>query len=123
MAQKKPRWPTLEEQFADSKVVRGQALEQLIRDNQDFEMLRPDEANDSRGLPPWLRIYWRKLNPEADYSGPSGGYPCTLDDLFEWMLDHQDLRLPEADVQDPNDPRRPAPSYPKHGEQGGPYGR
>ncbi len=72
-------------------------------------MLRPEEAHDQLGLPPWLRVYWRKLHPDADYSGPSGGYPLSLADLYEWMVDHQDLRPPTPDVVDPADPRRPVP--------------
>jgi hypothetical protein len=41
-----PHWPTLEEQLKVSKVIPGSALEKLIRANQDFEMLRPEEAYD-----------------------------------------------------------------------------
>jgi hypothetical protein len=98
-------WPALEEQLATSRVVRGSALEGLIRDNQDFHMLRPEEAHDQLRVPVWLRVYWRKLHPDADYSAPSGGYPLTLVDLHEWMMQHQDLLPPAADVEDPNDPR------------------
>src|SRR6516164_6567553 len=86
-----PRWPTLERQLADAKVIHGSPLEALIRENQDFSMLRPAEANDRLGLPPWLRVYWRKKHPDANYSGPSGGYPLVLKDYYEWMKEHQDL--------------------------------
>jgi hypothetical protein len=61
-------WPSVEEQLAAAKVARGSALEKLIRDNQDFHMLRPEEANDKIGLPLWLRVYWRKQHPELVYS-------------------------------------------------------
>jgi hypothetical protein len=84
-------WPTLERQLADAKVIHGSALEALIRANQDFSMLRPEEASDRLGLPPWIRVYWRKKHPDANYSGPSGGYPLVLKDYYEWMKDHQDL--------------------------------
>jgi len=70
MPEYKPKWPSLEEQLAASRVARGSALEQLIRDNQDFEILRPEEARDKLRLPPWLRVYWRKLHPDAKYTGP-----------------------------------------------------
>ena len=63
-ASQQPRWPSIEEQLAASRVPRGSALEHLIRDNQHFEMLE-DEPADLFGLPPWLRAYWRKLHPEA----------------------------------------------------------
>jgi hypothetical protein len=85
------KWPSLEEQLAESKVIHGSALERLIRENQDFTILRPEEAHDQLGLPPWLRVYWRKLHPDADYSGPGGGYPLVLHKLYEWMIEHQDL--------------------------------
>jgi hypothetical protein len=87
------RWPTLDEQFASSKVIRGSALEQLIRSNQDFSMLRPEEAHDKLGLPLWLRVYWRKKHPDGVYAGPSGGYPLLLREYHEWMVGHQDLSV------------------------------
>jgi hypothetical protein len=93
-----PNWPTVEEQIAAAKVVDGSALERLIRYNQEFEMLRPDEVNDKVRLPPWIRIYWRKQHPEGKYIGPSGGYPLVLNQLHDWMITHQDL--PGYDVPD-----------------------
>jgi len=103
-------WPSIEEQLAASKVIQGSELEKLIRNNQEFHMLRPEEAHDKLELPLWLRIYWRKLHPNANYSGPSGGYPLLLEELHKWMLEHQDLQTPPADVVDPADPR-PLVSY------------
>jgi hypothetical protein len=97
------RWPTLERQLADAKVIHGSALEALIRDNQDFSMLRPEEAHDRLGLPPWIRVYWRKKHPDGNYVGPSGGYPLVLKDYYEWMKEHQDLPTqagPEARSSD-----------------------
>jgi hypothetical protein len=119
MPESKPRWPSLEEQLTASRVAKGSALEQLIRDNQDFEMLRPEEAHDKLKLPLWLRVYWRKLHPRAQYTGSSGGYPLSLSDLYEWMVEHQDLNPPKPDVVDPADPRRAKPAAPKGGKQGG----
>jgi hypothetical protein len=86
-------WPSLEEQLVSAKVVHGSALERLIRDNQDFALLRPDEAQDKLGLPPWLRVYWRKAHPEGRYAAddPSGGYPRVLKRTYAWMVSHQDL--------------------------------
>jgi hypothetical protein len=90
---KNPGWPSLEEQLSAAKVVRGSALEQLIRENQDFRLLRPEEAGDKLGLPPWLRVYWRKHHPKGVYSAddPTGGYPRVLKNLYGWMVLHQDL--------------------------------
>lgn len=88
-----PHWPSLEEQLKAANVKPGSALEQLIKDNQDFDMLFPSEANDKLRLPPWLRVYWRKHHPEDKYlqTDPTGGYPLALRDLFNWMVRNQDL--------------------------------
>jgi len=85
-------WPSVEEQIAEDNVPRGSALEQLIRDNQDFEMLRPEEFHDDLEFPLWLRVYWRKLHPGSRHAAgdPSGGYPMALDKILNWMLAHPD---------------------------------
>src|SRR5262249_4107682 len=77
----------------------GSALEALIFDNQDFKLLRAEEANDKIPVPLWLRVYWRKGHPEVRYSAadPTGGYPHVLKEVYEWMLTHQDLRPNSAD--------------------------
>ena len=87
-------WPTLQQQLNDSKVQAGSALEQLIRAHQDFSLLRLDEMNDKRGLPPWLRVWWRKAHPELKYTAddPTGGYPLVLKEILEWMMTHQNLQ-------------------------------
>lgn len=88
-----PAWPSLDQQLADANVVEGSVLERLIRDNQDFDLLHPHEANDAIGIPPWLRVHWRKAHPEGQYSpeDPTGGYPRVLRRTHSWMLAHQDL--------------------------------
>ena len=91
-------WPSLQHQLSQDyfgrKIQSGSALEKLVRDNQDFSMLRDDEKSDNRGSPPWLRVWWRKQHPEAEYSAsdPTGGYPLALHEILEWMLTHQDLK-------------------------------
>jgi hypothetical protein len=92
------RWPTVDEQLSAARVTPGSALEGLIRNNQDLEMLRPEEAADKVQLPPWIRIAWRKRHPEGEYTGPSGGYPLVLARIHEWMLTHHDL----PGYEDPN---------------------
>ena len=84
-----PRWPSLEEQLSALKVKRGSALEQVIKDNQDFGLLRPEEAHDNLGFPLWLRVYARKTHPEIDF-GPNVGYPLILKEVLGYMLRHQD---------------------------------
>ncbi len=109
-AQGPGRFPTLNEQltkeYDELRIQSGSALEQLIRDNQDFGMLRAEEATDKRGLPPWIRVWWRKQHPEGEYPGddPTGGYPLVLKEILEWMINHQDLRVGPGKDKDPNVP-------------------
>ena len=92
-------WPSIEEQLAQAQSepiarLAGTALERFIRENQDFELLSPEERpNDKIGLPLWVRVAWRKAHPELEYRAgdPTGGYPLALDALYEWMLAHPDL--------------------------------
>lgn len=88
-----PQWPTVEAQLDAAKVTRGSALEQLIRNNQDFHLLHPREAHDDAGLPLWLRVYWRKSHPELEHpaENPGAGYPDVLYNIHAWMLAHHDL--------------------------------
>ncbi|MEO7311796.1 MAG: hypothetical protein ABIX01_15435 [Chitinophagaceae bacterium] len=89
-----PRFPSLPVQLSAAEARPGTALDSLIRANQDFGVLRIDEANELRGLPPWLRVFWRKAHPEGKYAAedPSGGYPLVLKEVLEWMSTHQDLK-------------------------------
>ena len=89
--QNSPRWPNILEQL---KGVRpGSPLEQLIRGNQDVNLLHPNELNDGARIPIWLRIIWKKAHPELKYEpdDPLGGYPLVLREVVEWMMSHQNL--------------------------------
>ena len=99
----RPAWPTLEAQMKRDHVRAGSALEALIRDNQDFHLLRPEEVQDKVPVPAWLRVVWRKAHPELVYSAddPTGGYPHVLKEVHEWMVRHQDLNAvldPDPDL-------------------------
>jgi hypothetical protein len=106
-----PSWPTLGQQLRADAVVSHSALEGLIAANQDFSVLRPEEAKDHIRVPLWLRVLWRHAHPEMVYSAsdPTGGYPLVLKEVHEWMVSHQDLRpgpptkdvLPELDEDAP----------------------
>ena len=87
-------WPTLHQQLELDHVIPGSALEKLIAENQEFGMLRADEATDARRIPLWLRVLWRKNHPTDHYSpaDPTGGYPLVIHEIYEWMLSHQDLQ-------------------------------
>jgi hypothetical protein len=107
-----PSWPTLNQQLRADAVLPHSALEGLIAANQDFSVLRPEEAKDQIRVPLWLRVLWRHAHPEMTYSAadPTGGYPLVLKEVHEWMVTHQDLRpgaptkdvLPELDEDAPN---------------------
>jgi hypothetical protein len=96
-----PSPPTLQRQLDADRVVVGSALQGLIAANQDFQLLRPEEARDKIPVPLWLRVLWRKAHPEGHYSGddPTGGYPLALREIHEWLRTHQDLLpgLPRAE--------------------------
>jgi hypothetical protein len=87
-------WPSLEAQLARDHVPAGSALEKLIASNQDFQLLRPEEAADKIAVPLWLRVLWRKRHPEGNYTAAdgTGGYPLVLHETHEWMVHHPDLQ-------------------------------
>ena len=95
-----PAWPSMDKQLAKDKVEPGSPLEHFIRANQDFHMLRAEEASDKIPVPAWLRVAWRKAHPEGVYTGddPTGGYPHVLKEMHEWMVKHQDLVPTMADI-------------------------
>jgi hypothetical protein len=59
------QWASLEEQLSALGIRYGSALEQVVKDNQDFSLPRPEEANDDLGFPLWPRVHV----PKADYAG------------------------------------------------------
>jgi hypothetical protein len=92
-------WPQLASQLKG--VQPGSAYEALIRDNQQFDLLRADEfTSNRRDLPPWIKVMWRKAHPEGTYSAEdqSGGYPLVLKEVVEWMQHHQDLQRGAPDL-------------------------
>ena len=91
-----PIWPAVENQLVRDHVQPGTALEKLVRANQDFSILRAEEANDKLLIPLWLRVQWRKNHPEGNFAGddPTGGYPLVLREVAEWMVSHQNLQAP-----------------------------
>lgn len=101
MAQNKSNWPSIKEQLTAAKAPLGSALENLIKNNQDFQLLAPEEAHDDAGLPLWLRVHWRKAHPDVPHpkDNPGGGYPDVLYTIHNWMLSHPDL--PWGSASDP----------------------
>jgi len=87
-------WPSLQRQLAQDRVPAGSPLAKLIAGNQDFQLLRPEEAYDKLAVPAWLRVLWRKEHPDMQYApgDGSGGYPLVLKEVYEWMVSHPDLQ-------------------------------
>ncbi len=111
------KWPSLEQQLVAHKIPHDSALAQLVRDNQDFDMLRPEEANDDIDIPLWLRVYWRKLHPGSRHApgDPTGGYPMAIDKILFGMLSHPDN--PSGEVK-----QQPSPATGADGD-GGKHGQ
>jgi len=103
-------WPSVEKQLARARAPQGSALEQLILENQDFDMLRPEEANDDLEAPLWLRVYWRKLHPGSRHApgDPSGGYPLAMDKMLHSMMANPDN--PTAGAKSTEKPATPSPN-------------
>jgi hypothetical protein len=87
-------WPSLKSQLEKDRVPAGSPLAKLIAGNQDFQILRAEEARDKIAVPLWLRVLWRKDHPNMAYvpGDGSGGYPLVLKEVYEWMRSHPNLR-------------------------------
>ena len=91
MAEKKAA--TVAAQIRDARAPKGSNLENLIRENQDMEMLSPDEIDDEYPLPIWLRVFWRKQHPEIEMpeKNPGAAYPEVLSQLHKRMIANPEL--------------------------------
>lgn len=95
----KLNWPTLDVQMREAGVRPGTKLEALVKRNQDFSLLRPEELHDRLRIPLWLRVHFRKNHPDLVFipGDPTGGYPLALRDLYNWMIENQDLPQPAGE--------------------------
>ena len=80
--------PTVAEQVRKTGAPASSALAKLIRDNQDIELLHPDELNDGYPTPLWLRVVWRKQHPEIamPVANTGAAYPETLSQIYRRMV-------------------------------------
>lgn len=87
MASKRKR-PTIRDQIESAKAPKGSALEKLIRANQDFDLLHPDEFEDDYPIPLWLRVAYRKQHPELELpsKNPGAAYPEVLTQIYQRMI-------------------------------------
>ena len=84
----KPKRPTIRAQIESAKAPKGSALEKLIRANQDFELLHPEEFEDDYPIPLWLRVAWRKQHPDVQLpaKNPGAAYPEVLSQAYQRMV-------------------------------------
>ena len=89
---RKPQLPTIKDQLDSAKAPKGSALEKLIRANQDFDVLRPEEVDDDYPVPLWLRVVWRKQHPDVQLpsKNPGAAYPEVLSQLYKRMVANPD---------------------------------
>jgi hypothetical protein len=85
--------PSVDSQIKSAKAPKGSALERLIRENQDFKLLSPEELEGETPLPPWLRVFWRKQHPEISMPDKNAGeaYPEVLSQIYKRMVANPDL--------------------------------
>lgn len=80
--------PTVTDQIRQAGAPSGSRLEAVIRENQNYEILHPDELDDDYSLPLWLRVFWRKHHPEVQMpdKNPGAAYPEVLSQLYRRMV-------------------------------------
>ena len=102
--------PSVAEQIKKTGAPENSALAKLIRENQDFEVLHPEELADSYPLPLWLRVAWRKQHPEIAMpaKNPGAAYPEVLSQILKRMVAFPDK--PWGASGKPAAPGTPAPA-------------
>ena len=85
--------PTVASQIKSAQAPKGSTLERLIRENQNFDLLVPEEMEDDYPNPLWLRVLWRKQHPEIAMSkkNPGAAYPEVLSQIYKRMVANPDL--------------------------------
>ena len=80
--------PTLTNQIKQAGAPKGSVLEKMIRENQDFDLLAPEEMNDKYSTPLWLRVAFRKQHPELQFpsKNPGAAYPEVLSQVYKRMV-------------------------------------
>ena len=101
--------PSVEEQIKQTGAPSGSALAKLIRDNQDFGILHPEELADSYPIPLWLRVLWRKQHPEIPMpaKNPGAAYPEILSQVLKRMVANPDQVWGPAATPTPGTPTPP----------------
>jgi len=89
----KGKTPTVASQIKNARAPKGSALESLVRENQNFDLLAQEEMEDDHPYPLWLRVLWRKLNPDIvmPEENPGAGYPGFLSEIYTRMVINPDI--------------------------------
>ncbi len=107
-------WPSAEDQIAQAGVDPDSELAKLIRNNQDFHLLRPEEA---RHRFPYLRgfgsIGVNSAPKGRTADDPTGGYPRALYEVYDWLLSHPNLQPEPPPLESPPLPVAPEGKGPK----------
>lgn len=85
--------PSLDAQIEEARAPKNSNLERIIKENQDFELLEPEELADRFSYPLWLRVWWRKQHPEVQMppTNPGAAYPEALSGLAKRMKANPEL--------------------------------
>jgi len=108
-----PTRPSAEDEIKRARAPKGSALEKLIRENQDYGLLAPEEFTDNYPLPLWLRVFWRKQHPEIPMpaKNPGAAYPEVLSQIHRRMVANPNLPWgSNATPERPSPPKRRTPS-------------
>jgi hypothetical protein len=84
--------PSVASQVRDARAPKGSVLEKMIRENQQFDMLAPEEVDDDYSPPLWLRVAYRKQHPEITFpeKNPGAVYPEVLSQVYQRMIANPD---------------------------------
>lgn len=75
----------------------GSALAKLVRESRSYvNALAVTPKSFRTEIPDWLRAHYRRNHSEMRLAvrakDPTGGFPLALENLYVWMLHHQDLK-------------------------------
>ena len=85
------------------KIIPGSALAKLIGESKDHPLAKVADVTKLKNgqtirsdIPVWLRAHYMRNHPQvkaaANAKDRTGGFPLALENLYVWMLLHQDLK-------------------------------
>jgi hypothetical protein len=84
----------------EPRIREGTALARLVNEvrtqTPDITIATVSAPGVKIDIPPWLAAHYRRNHSEVpkvvSQQDPTGGYPLALENLYVWMLQHQDLQ-------------------------------